>query len=116
VRQKYHRGRMLRQIWAFGGIERQSKLFVIPLVDPEEQGRTASTLLSLIQRYIWEGSVIYSDGWGAYRMLKDLGYSHYVINHSENFVDPDNAKIHTQTIEQLWRDLKKWFKHSGMCP
>lgn len=32
---------------------------------------------------------------------------HDVINHSENFVDPNDSFINTQRIERLWRSLKE---------
>lgn len=46
VRRKYDRGRMLRQLWVFGGIERISKkCFIVPLV---VQDRGASILIPII--------------------------------------------------------------------
>ena len=60
------------------------------------------------------GSVIISDGWAAYGSLSTEGYSHRVINHSENFVHPDDKSIHTQTVERLWRNVKEWAKRPGM--
>ena len=114
VKSKYERGRQLSQVWLFGGIERVSKRkFIIPL-HLEGQDRSARTLIPLIKQYIRAGSVVMSDGWAAYRTLKDEGYSHKVINHSEEFVDPDDRSVHTQTIERLWRDVKEWTKRPGM--
>ena len=38
TKRKYHRGRILGQIWVFGGIERISKKkFVIPLLNEDEE-------------------------------------------------------------------------------
>ena len=58
-------------------------------------------------------SIIYSDAWRAYNDLSQLGYKHYAVNHSKNFVDPSNPSIHTQNIERLWLDLKQWIKRPG---
>lgn len=112
VKRKYNRGRMPRQLWAFGGIERVSKMcFIVPLVDKD---RSAGTLIPIIKQYIRPGSVIYSDSWHAYSKLCDEGYTHYMINHQEHFVDPKNPNIHTQNIERLWLDLKQWTKRPGL--
>uniref|UniRef100_A0A0L8I7B7 ISXO2-like transposase domain-containing protein n=1 Tax=Octopus bimaculoides TaxID=37653 RepID=A0A0L8I7B7_OCTBM len=110
VRRKYNRGRLVKTIWLFGGIERESKKkFLIPLSSEcgEGERRNAATLIPIIRRPIRQGSIIYSDCWGAYSSLQNLGYTHFKINHSENFVDPANPLIHTQTIERLWGDPQK---------
>ena len=49
----------------------------------------------------------------AYNKIAELGYVHKCVNHSENFVDPDDNTIHTQNIERLWRDLKEWMQRPG---
>jgi len=69
------------------------------------QKRDKVTLHNIIQREVISGSTIHSDGWSGYNGLSDLGYSHNVVNHSENFVDPI-SKAHTQRIESLWRPLR----------
>ena len=113
AKHKYGRGRPLSQIWVFGGIERVSKRAFVINVGAK---RDAATLLPLIQRYILPGSIIYSDGWSAYQRISQLpeNYSHGIINHSENFVDPVNPRIHTQNIERLWRDMKSYVKRPGI--
>lgn len=112
---KYNVGRLPKQVWLFGGIERESKKrFVVPLLDPEGEHRDRATLLPLIKRFIRAGSVIISDSWGAYKTLGQEGYTHRIINHSENFVDPKDKSIHTQCVERLWRDIKEWVKRPGM--
>ena len=115
VKRKYERGRGLAQIWVFGGIERVTKKkFVVPLVGAVGERRDAATLMPLILKYIRPGSIIVSDQWGAYNRVKDHGYTHYTINHSENFVDPEDCEVHTQNVERLWRDLKEWVKRPGI--
>ena len=110
-KRKYQRGRILGQIWLFGGIERISKKkFVIPL-NEEGDRRNKETLLPLIQKFIRPGSVIYSDCWPAYKDISDLGYTHHEINHSESFV---KGQIHMQNIERLWRVIKEWIKRPGI--
>ncbi|XP_029053136.1 uncharacterized protein LOC114880853 isoform X2 [Osmia bicornis bicornis] len=100
-RRKYHRGRLITGQWLFGGIQRGTKnMFVVPVVS-----RSAEVLLLLIEKYIAPGSIIYSDCWKAYKKIDKKIYQHSVVNHSENFVDP-NTGIHTQNIERLWRDIR----------
>lgn len=117
VRRKYGRGRVLCQVWLFGGIERGTKRrFVVPLIGPlgEAGRRDKRTLLPLIEQYIRRGTVIISDQWRAYNTLSQLGYTHFTINHSQNFVDPVHGEIHTQNIERLWRDVKESVKRPGI--
>ena len=112
VKRKYERGRVPKQVWVFGGIERNSKkCFLVPLIDKD---RSANTLIPIIKQFIKPGSVIYSDSWRAYSRLGEEGYTHYTINHKENFVHPNNPNIHTQNIERLWLDLKQWAKRPGV--
>uniref|UniRef100_A0A915EQ20 Transposase n=1 Tax=Ditylenchus dipsaci TaxID=166011 RepID=A0A915EQ20_9BILA len=43
-----------------------------------------------------------------YNGVADLpeGYEHYVVNHSENFVNPDDSDIYTQSIESMHQIFK----------
>ena len=50
-------------------------------------------------RWVKPGSTIYSDYWKAYLHLGEIGYKHGTVNHSHNFVNPQNPIIHTQSIE-----------------
>ena len=117
---KYGRGRAVKGIWVFGGIERESKKsFLVPLL--EDSRRNADTLIPLIQQYILPGSVIISDEWAAYRNLKEYGYKHLAVNHSKNFVKPKDPEgdtqqieVHTQNIERLWEDVKSWVLKAGI--
>jgi transposase-like protein len=113
---KYHRGQWREGHWVFGGIERESGRCVIM----EVPDRRAETLEHCIMQHILPGSHIISDGWAAYANIDRIGhgiYSHSVIIHQQNFVDPQDAEIHTQNIENLWmrakRKLKRQFGTSG---
>ena len=96
---KYNRGRIVKEKWVFGGVERSSstnKPFFIEMVP----NRTAKTLLEVIRRRIAPGTTIISDGWRAYKNNpKYKQYRHLAVNHSNNFVDPSNGEIHTQNVE-----------------
>ena len=56
--------------------------------------------------------MILSDKFSPYFNLNDIGYTHLMVNHSENFVDP-YIGAHTNTIEGVWNTVKKKLKR--MC-
>jgi transposase-like protein len=95
---KYHRGQWRPGHWVFGGIERESrKCFLVEVPD-----RTAVTLQNCILQFILPGSHIVSDGWASYAGIENLHngiYSHAVVIHERNFVDPLDNDTHTQNIE-----------------
>ena len=37
-------------------------------------------------------------------------YTHSIINHSTNFVDPNDSETHTQNVENLWMHAKRKIK------
>jgi len=110
-RRKAHRGRIPQEVWAFGGILRDFRppRCFIEIV----QRRDELTLLSVIRRRVHPLSQIVTDGWGAYRNLQTYGFQHQVVNHSANFVSPDDRSVHTQNIENLWGCLMKFLRHKG---
>jgi transposase-like protein len=90
----------------FGGIDRDSKeCFLIAL--PQQQARTGETLMAAIEEKIAPGSDIITDCWAGYNELQDHpDYTHWRVNHTYNFLNPDHQDVHTQTIERLWRSAK----------
>jgi len=86
--------------WLFGAIERVSdKMFIVLVKD-----HTSITLVDIIKHRIASGSVIHSDCWRAYDTLRNYDYTHYVVNHTKNFVDPQTG-VHTQNIERLCGEI-----------
>ena len=58
---------------------------------------------AVIETYVVAGTTIYTDCWKAYApACVALGHPHRTINHSQNFVDPEDNTIHTQGIESMW--------------
>lgn len=112
TRRKYNRGRVVSKRWVFGAIERREDGQYRSFVEFVEN-RREDTLLEIIRRRIAPGTTIISDGWAAYRNLGQYNYCHQVINHSENFVDPANRSIHTQNIENNWKNIKRWLRNKG---
>ena len=89
----------------FGLYERESGVGVIELVD----ARDANSLLPLIHRHVRLGSIIHSDGWGAYNNVGNLGYVHRTVIHADNFVDPVTG-VHSNGIEGYWARAKQRIK------
>jgi transposase-like protein len=112
ARRKYNVGRLPVQRWVFGGIERRTdgcyRSFAEFVSDRKE-----ATLLEVIRRRIAPGTTIMSDGWAAYRHLGQHGYQHEVVIHSQNFVSPLNSIVHTQNVENNWKNIKVWMRRRG---
>lgn len=104
---KNHRGRptgeQARRKWLFGGICRETKETFFALVSDRSQ----ATLMAALQANVISGTNIISDGWAAYYNISSYGFPHDWVNHSVNFVSPENEEIHTQTIERVWRGVKE---------
>lgn len=106
-KRKYHRGRQLvhEAVWIFGGICRETgEMFVEVVVD-----RSGATLWPIIQRRIAPGTIILTDSARVYDNLHFPGrggFEHYQVNHRENFVDPNNPNVYTNTIERQWGLIK----------
>lgn len=88
--------------WVFGGLCRETGETFIEAV----QSRDRKTLFEVIRRRIAPGTSIMSDSWKAYLTLSKEGYHHEMVNHSHNFLSPDDPRVNTQRIERAWRTLK----------
>uniref|UniRef100_A0A0K0EA96 DDE_Tnp_IS1595 domain-containing protein n=1 Tax=Strongyloides stercoralis TaxID=6248 RepID=A0A0K0EA96_STRER len=109
TKRKYNKGRQIPAQWVVGGISRATKKFFIVSVP----NRNELTLLDVIKRHVLPNSTIYTDGWRGYRNLSQHGYTHKTVIHQENFVNPEDANIHTQNIENLWSVLKRFLRKKG---
>ncbi len=104
ARRLYNRGRAVGQdiTWVVGGIDQNGTWYASPVIR-----RNTETLRNWIEAVVAPGSVIVTDEWRGYRFLGDHpDYTHFTVNHSENFVDPETGR-HTQRIEGKWGGLKK---------
>ena len=69
--------------------------------------RKKNTLREALILRVKAGTTIYSDQWAGYGDLTEICMeSHETVNHQRNFVNPDNNDVHTQNIENNWRNLK----------
>ena len=109
-KRKYNKGRLLKQVWCFGMVERESGRLIVELVDK----RDSKTLIPIIQKWVHVNtSCIISDEWKSYNQLKKLKYNYEKVNHSKNFVSKENPQVHTQTIENRWGQLKSLLSKRG---
>eukprot|EP00770_Monocercomonoides_exilis_P015063 MONOS_15009.1-p1 / transcript=MONOS_15009.1 / gene=MONOS_15009 / organism=Monocercomonoides_exilis_PA203 / gene_product=unspecified product / transcript_product=unspecified product / location=Mono_scaffold01125:15534-16937(-) / protein_length=467 / sequence_SO=supercontig / SO=protein_coding / is_pseudo=false len=75
--------------------------------------RTEETLMYFIEKNIDKSAIVYSDMWSSYQGIKIAGYKHDCVNHSLNFVKPEDKNVHTQTIECMWSHIKCHMRKRG---
>lgn len=102
-KRKYNRGRVTRIRWVVGGIHRESRKCFLKIVDR----RDSDTLMRVISENVLPGTTIITDMWRGYNSIDQNGFFHETVNHSLNFVNPNNSNIHTQTIESHWAKIKR---------
>ena len=98
-------GRPVEPKWVFGAVDLGTGQFFMEMVDQ----RDAATLEPIIRNNILPGTRIWSDQWGAYNNLNNLGFIHETVNHSRHYVDPVTG-VHTNNIEARWSACKASFK------
>lgn len=103
---KYHRGRYTDGHWVLGGIDVDDHTQCFLQTVPR---RDSATLIPVVQKYVLPRTRIWTDEWAAYRQLGLLGYHHYTVNHTENFVC-QHSGVHTNAIEGLWSRVKAKFR------
>lgn len=74
-----------------------AKLLIIPNAE-------GSTLIPIIQEYVDTSCRIYTDEWGGYNGLKQVGYMHKTVNHSKEFT---NGAASTNNCENIFSNLKR---------
>ena len=100
-RRKAHTGRLLSNedqgVWFIGGVCRETRdSFVLNV-----RRRDAETLRDAINENIEPGMRLITDCWRGYANLSHYGWVDEQVNHSINFVNPEDPDIHTQTIERM---------------
>ena len=71
------------------------------------QNRKAETLCDVLRKNILPGSIVKTDAWRAYARLAEDKFQHDVVNHSRDFVKPQDPLTHTQNIEAYWSSIKR---------
>ena len=109
---KYHRGRNRRGTWVVGLIERETGKCWLEVV----RRRDAQTLEQIITDHILPGTVVVTDAWRGYANVNQINngvYTHEVVVHAKNFIDPVYSEINTQTIEGLWMQAKRKLRYQS---
>ena len=105
---------MSNQCWIFGGVVRGDSTQCFVEFVPN---RSREVLVEVISRQVAPSSTIVSDLWRGYTnlplYLPTYNIEHLTINHSTNFVNPNNEMAHTQTIKGLWSILKRKLRIKG---
>lgn len=110
-KRKYNRG---RSNWeSTGKCPEQNQCFVELVAN-----RRAPTLNAILERNVAPGSIICTDIWRGYSQVAaipvDPPFEHRTVNHSENFVDPDDGTC-TNHVERGWGQIKTKFKRMNGC-
>jgi transposase-like protein len=75
------------------------KSLYLSYLSAEEKSIQRSFLMPIITSKIVPDRIVYSDGRRGYNVLDVRDFKHYMISHSEAFVD---AKNHINGIENFW--------------
>ncbi|KAJ1519070.1 hypothetical protein ONE63_011312 [Megalurothrips usitatus] len=110
TKRKYNTGSGVRKTsvekWVLGIYDINLKLGVVVYVVK----RHKTTLMPLIQEYVKPGSVIWTDGWAAYKGHDKCGYAHHTVNHSKDFKSADGTC--TNGVEGYWSTLEQFCRHT----
>lgn len=104
-KRKYGVGRILanQDMWIVGGVDSEGRIFMEVTVI-----RNRQTLSEIIRRNVLPGSIIWTDGWPAYRGLENDGYIHDVVIHDNQFVT--ETGVNTNRIESVWSACKRFYR------
>jgi hypothetical protein len=91
-----------------GRIAGRLRLQVVP-------DRTAKSLVGFVEGAVLPGSMIVTDGWGAYSKLADCGYEHLAAAESG---DAQVAEDYLPMAHLVFSNLKSWLRgcHHGVSP
>ncbi len=100
------RGRGTKKTPIVGMVDRKNKIVYAKVALPTKKGKKLSgnQLLSILNEIANQKSVIISDEFKGYSILKRKEYIHLVVNHTKEFV---NKYVHTNNIESFWAILKR---------
>lgn len=113
IARKSRDGRMIPTQWIFGGVDDQTKkCFLVRMLD-----HSRANFMKVIQTFVEPGSKIHSFEGLNFSDVTSLSvkpaYTHEVVAHRANFVDP-SAEVQTpRNIESLWLRLKRKYPKVG---
>lgn len=89
-------------LWVIGGVERDNRNNIFMEILTE---RNENKFNDIILKYVYKGSIIYTDTRGYYDKLEKLGFEHKTVDHNKYFKDPITG-VHINTIEGIWAIIK----------
>ncbi|KCZ77206.1 hypothetical protein H311_01787, partial [Anncaliia algerae PRA109] len=75
----------------------------------EVKNRERETLFPLIKNFMRPGTIIYFYRARVYDTIEDEGYSHIILNHGRNYMDPRTSAT-TNHVEYIWQKAKNKYK------
>ena len=99
----------------FGMIQRGGEVVIRMLNDVKQK-----TIKPIIERFVEQESLIYTDEYNIYDRLEQWNYYHKTVNHSvgEYARDEDGDgfhEVHVNTMEGFWSLLRSWLRpHRGI--
>jgi hypothetical protein len=106
VTRKNNVGRLLHnqneQVWLLGGLCRETKeSFLVRVPDRRE-----STIINVMTKYVDPNSFILTDMFPSYQNLRQHYPHHAWVNHSKNFLNPNDRTINTRKLKIILVNLK----------
>jgi transposase-like protein len=85
----------------YGMLQRDGKVIAMKVEDTK-----GATLMPIVEQFVKEGTVTYTDEASIYNNLTQKGYDHLFVNHGKReFVR--SSEIHTNGIEGFWAHFKR---------
>lgn len=88
-------------VWVVGGVDIHTRSCFLRFLP----SRSRSDLFEFLNEWVLPGSIVHTDRHRSYDTLCSLGFTHFRVNHSTEFVAPDGT--HTNWIEGMFGVLKK---------
>ena len=103
---KNKRGRGTKKTPVIGIIDRDKKRVYAKVAMPNKNGKklTGMQLLSVLDEICKQETMVITDEFTGYNILKKTKYLHLMINHTKEY---SNGIIHTNNIESFWATLKR---------
>lgn len=99
----------------FGMVQRGGQVVLRMLSDVQQK-----TIQPVIEVNVAKGALIFTDEYTIYDRLKQWGYQHKTVNHSQGEYARDEDgdgfhEVHVNTMEGIWSLLRSWLRpHRGI--
>ena len=106
LKPKNKRGRGTKKTPVVGAIDRLNKQIHCKVALPNEDNKalTGKQLLAVLEEVCKRKSIIVTDEFRGYNILKHTNHEHFIVDHSYQYA---NGEIHTNNIESFWATLKR---------